>query len=435
MPVRPPVRRLPVRPDLEQLKHQAKDLLRAIRRGDPEALADLRDFHPNPPAPDDAKLADAQRALARSYGAASWTRIVMSCRLIDAIWDNDVAVVRKLVSDNPALIHEDAGILNVNWGPPLSYASNLGRDEIITMLHAMGATDLRHGIARAVLQGRIDTARLLHRLLGSPRPPAGALGGPAYTLNVAGTAYLFEIGAETRDAEGNPDAPVDVVLGSDSRRPAAKHRILEMYVEHGFALPDTPMMALHRGRLDLLDQHLRRDPALLRRTFSLEEIYPPSMKCQPVKPGSYDEGLPRTPIAGSTLLHVAVEYDELEIARWLLDHGMDANVRAAVDENGFGGHTPLFNAAVSYPNFWMNFTGGWAHSRKPMQADFAELLLARGADANARASFREPLPATAGVPFRDHRDITPLAWGKSFTNRMIVSEPAMRAVEERGGHE
>ena len=33
-------RRLPVRPDLKQLKHQAKDLLRAVRRGDPAALAE-----------------------------------------------------------------------------------------------------------------------------------------------------------------------------------------------------------------------------------------------------------------------------------------------------------------------------------------------------------------------------------------------------------
>src|SRR5689334_12109252 len=128
MSARPPVRRLPVRPDLEQLKHQAKDLLRAIRRRDPEAVADFRDFHPSPPAPEDAKLADAQLALARSYGAPSWARIVVSCRLIDAIWENDVAVVKKLVLDNPALIHDDARILNTNWGPPLSYAANLGRD-------------------------------------------------------------------------------------------------------------------------------------------------------------------------------------------------------------------------------------------------------------------------------------------------------------------
>ena len=38
-------RLLPVRPDLDQLKHQAKDLLRNIRRGDKDALAEFNQFH------------------------------------------------------------------------------------------------------------------------------------------------------------------------------------------------------------------------------------------------------------------------------------------------------------------------------------------------------------------------------------------------------
>jgi hypothetical protein len=425
-----PARRLPVRPDLEQLKHQAKDLLRAIHNGESDALADLRQFHPHPPPPDHAKLADAQLVLARSYEASSWARLVVCCNLIDAIWDDDVDTVRRLVTQNPNLIHENAGIRNNNWGPPLSYAANLGRDRIITMLHALGATDLEYATGRAVLQGRIDTARLLHTLLGAPRPPVGSLGGPAYTLSVPGTAYLFEIGVEMRDEHGKPDAPVDVVLESDGRRPDAKHKILEMYVDHGFPLPDTPMMALHRGRIDLLDAHIRRDPSVLRRTFTFDEIYPPELKCQPLKPGSYDEMLPRTPLAGTTLLHVCVEFDELEIARWLLDRGMDANARAVVDANGFGGHTALFNAIVCHANFWMNFTGGWAGTRKPYQADFAELLLDRGADPNALASFRVPM----GKPFRDYHNATPIAWGTEFPSKLAVSEPAMRAIAARGGH-
>jgi hypothetical protein len=70
-----PARRLPVRPDLDHLRHQAKDLLRAIHRGEPEALHDLQEFHPKPPEPAEAKLADAQLALARSYDAASWPRL------------------------------------------------------------------------------------------------------------------------------------------------------------------------------------------------------------------------------------------------------------------------------------------------------------------------------------------------------------------------
>lgn len=425
-----PARRLPVRPDLVQLRHQAKDLLRAIRGGDPCALADLRQFHPTPPAPDATKLADAQLTLARSYEAPSWPRLVLCCRLIDAIWADDAETVRRLVVEHPNLLHESAGIRNSNWGPPLSYAANLGRDRIITVLQELGATDLAHGMDRAVLQSRVDTARMLHRMLGSPTPPVGALGSPAYTLSVTGTAFLFETGAEMVDEHGRPDAPVDVVLDSDSRKPEAKHQILEMYASHGFLLPDTPMMALHRGRLDLLEKHLRGDPALLRRTFTYAEIFPPDLKCRQPEPGSYDEGLPRTPLAGTTLLHVCVEFDELEITRWLLDRGMDRDVPAAVDADGIGGHTALFGAVVSYPHFWMNFTGGWAHSKKPEQAEFAKLLLDRGADPNARASFREPC---GGNILREHRDVTPLAWGEAFENRMVVSEPAMRLLGERGG--
>jgi hypothetical protein len=253
------------------------------------------------------------------------------------------------------------------------------------------------------------------------------LGVPAYTLSVSGTALLFELGAEILDEQGTPDAPVDVVLNSDSRKPEAMHQILEMYASHGFVLPDTPTMALHRGRIDLLEKHLRADPSLLRRTFAYEEIFPPELKCG-------REELPRTTLAGATLLHICVEFDELDIARWLLGQGMDPDVPAAVDPDGFGGHTALFGAVVSYPNFWMNYTGGWAHTRKPKAAPFAELLLERGADPNARASLRERLGAENGEEIRKHRNLTPLGWGKVFHNRIVVSEPAMKLIEKRGGH-
>ena len=423
-------RRLPVHPDLDRVKLEADALLSAIHANDENAIAELKQFHPSAPSPDKATIEDARLAIAAAYGAPSWERVVQSCELIDAIWEDDSEKIRAMITDHPNLLHENAGIKNVNWGPPLSYASNVGRDEIIGMLHGMGATDLQKGLDRAVLQGRIETARKIHRLLGSPKPPSGAFGSPAYTLKVNATQFLFDIGGQLIDENGNPDAPVDIVIESDSRSPEAKHRILEMYVEHGFDLPDTPMMALHRGRIDLLEAHIESDPDLLSRTFSWDEIYPPSLKCQPLKPGSYDEHLPRTPIANSTLLHAAIEYDELEIARWLLEKGMSASVPAAVDESGFGGHTPLFNAVVSYPIFWMNFTGGWPGTRKPQNAAFAELLFEFGADANARASFREPIH---GGRHRDHLNITPLTWGREFQNRMVVSEPALEVVAEHGG--
>jgi hypothetical protein len=147
-------RHLPVRPNLDQLKHEAKDLLRAIRSGDPSAIEEFNTYHPKPVTPDKAKLADAQLALARSYGAPNWPRLVLACQLIDAIWRDDVDAVRELVVKHPTLLHEHATIRDSNWGPPLSYAANLGRDEIIKLLHKFGAMDLEHGMdvnARAAI--------------------------------------------------------------------------------------------------------------------------------------------------------------------------------------------------------------------------------------------------------------------------------------------
>jgi ankyrin repeat protein len=428
-----PARRLPLHPDLRQLKHQAKDLLRALRAGDPTALEHLRHYHPDPPPAAEARLADAQLVLARSYEAPSWPRLALACRLIDAIWDDDVDAVRDLIRKHPQLLHEQTTIRDSHWGPPLSYAANAGRNRVVELLRELGADDVEYAFGRAVLQGHIDTARALHRMLARPLPRGGWFAGPAYTLSAEGTAYLFEIGAELLDEHGNPYAPVEVVLESDSRKPAAKHRILELYVEHGYELPDTPMMALHRGRIDLLERHLRRDPGLLTRTFSFAEIFPPEFGCRQPDPGSYDEGLPRTPIAGTTLLHVCVEFDELEVARWLLDQGMDPDARADVDDDGFGGHTALFNAVVCYSNFWMNYAGGWAHTRKPKQAAFAELLLERGADPNARASLREPIDSEGSRTLREHRNVTPVGWGEAFGERLVVSEPALRVVAAGGG--
>src|SRR4051795_2380778 len=125
-----PVRRLPVRPDLEQLHRQAKELLRAIHALDANAIAELREHHPESIDPSAAKLSDAQLVLARSYQAASWTRLAHAVRLADAIWRDDLETVRTLVTRNPSLIREDVLIRSdSNWGPPMTYAANLGRDD------------------------------------------------------------------------------------------------------------------------------------------------------------------------------------------------------------------------------------------------------------------------------------------------------------------
>ncbi len=422
-----PVRRLPVCPDLDQLKHQAKDLLRAMHAGDPAAIAELREHHPGPIEPPAAKLADAQLVLARSYEASSWTRLVQAVELVDAIWRDDLEMVRGLVTTNPKLLHEPTLIRkNSNWGPPMTYAANVGRDRIIQMLHGIGAIDLESAMGRAALQGKIGTAKMLHAMLGKPVPPDGALGGPAYTLSAEGTALLLDLGVRVRDAAGKLLAPVDVVIQTDGRNPSAKHAILEMYERHGVEFPDTPPMALHRGRIDLLEEHLRRDPGILGRTFSHRDIYPAEMGC-----GDEIDATVGTPLGGTTLLHMCVDYDEMEIARWLLDKGMDVNARAAVGDGGFGGYTALFATVVSQPNFWMNH-----NNRGPFVAPLTRLLLEHGADPNARASLWKRLHPGHGDDARhEYRDVTSLSWGRRFHAPIFVSEPAMRLIEEAGGVE
>jgi hypothetical protein len=423
------VQRLPVRPDLDQLKHQAKDLLTALRAGDPAVIGEFRDHYPECIDSATAKLADAQLVLARSYQASSWTRLVQAVKLVDAIWKDDVDTVRALVTANRNLLNEEALIrTDSNWGPPMTYAANLGRDRIIQMLHELGATDHRSALARAVLQGKIGTARMLHAMLGNPAPPAGALGGPAYTLSVEGTAFAFEVGAGARvyDDAGSLLAPVDVVLQTDARNPAAKHAILEMYSQHGVVFPDTPTMALHRGRIDLLAEHLRRDPHLLSRTFTHREVYPAEMGC-----GDPIDAIVGTPLGGTTLLHMCVEYDEMEVAVWLLDNHMDVNARSAAGATGFGGYTALFSSVVSQPNFWMNY-----RKRGPSVAPFTQLLLDRGVDPNIRASIWKQLHPGHGDPARhEYHDVTALSWGRRFHAGIFVSESALRLIEDAGGVE
>jgi ankyrin repeat protein len=60
---------LPARPDLDQLRHQAKDLLRAAKAGDAAAAGRIRAVSGQ------LTLASAQLAIARDYGFASWAQL------------------------------------------------------------------------------------------------------------------------------------------------------------------------------------------------------------------------------------------------------------------------------------------------------------------------------------------------------------------------
>ena len=412
-----PDRHSPVRPNLDQLKHQAKDLLRAVRAGEGTAVAEFQRNHTESIAPEQARLADAQLALARAYGIASWPRIVISCRLIDAIWRDDVAAVKAMVRKDPRLLHEDARGVKGNWGPPMSYAANLGRDHIIEMLHAEGAQDVTFAFDRACLQGQLETARRLYAI--GARPEGGSVMGPCETLNGRGLAFLLELGSPLVDDKGDRLAPVAMILETYCRNADGKHQCLKLVAQHGVTLPDTPPMAVHLGRIDLLETLLTRDPGILTRTFSHAQIYPPELGCHDDR----SLALHGTPLDGTTLLHLCVDNDELGIAQWLLARGADVNAKADVDADGFGGHTALFGCVMSQTY------------RCGVRRDdgFARLLLDHGADPNVRASLRKRMRFIEDETLHEYLDVTPMSWGERFHEGEWINRDAMRLIAERGG--
>ena len=78
----PSTKQLPAQASLAHLKYQARDLVKAASAGDPGALTRLIDHHPDfaglsqaQAAARPIKLSDAQLAIAREYGCASWPKL------------------------------------------------------------------------------------------------------------------------------------------------------------------------------------------------------------------------------------------------------------------------------------------------------------------------------------------------------------------------
>ncbi|HEX2861251.1 MAG TPA: hypothetical protein VHN79_06410 [Lacunisphaera sp.] len=413
-------RRLPARPHLDVPKREARELLVAWRENQPEAMERVRQVHPRfrgtgEPVPGARafRLSDAQRVVASEYGFSSWAALkkrigsaTAAGALQAAIERGDREAVVALLRGDPEMLH--VPVSSGNWGPPMSHAANLGQLEIVQAVAELGARDGQHAFERAVLQGRTECARWLHARGAKLEP--GIIMGSCETLNVRGFQLLLELGAPLVDAGGERLAPLALVLETYARNPSGRHAMLRLLADHGYELPDTPIMAFHRGDLARLRGHFRVEPGLLGRRFSLDEIYPAACGC--AKGGR--AGMHWTPIAGATLLHLAVDFREREIFEWLLAVGADVNAPASRDEAGFGAHTPLFNAVVSGP---------------PGDSTFVAALLARGAARDVRASLRKFLDWCERPRWHEAREVTPLEWARTFPERNWVNTAAVELLE------
>lgn len=75
---------LPMDPDFGQLRKKARELQRAVRSGEPDALALVAEFHPDGPPSATFQLSVAQLVLARQYGFASWPRLRRHVEIVTA---------------------------------------------------------------------------------------------------------------------------------------------------------------------------------------------------------------------------------------------------------------------------------------------------------------------------------------------------------------
>ena len=150
--------RLPARPSLEQLRKQAKDLLRAVRAGDRAArsrfAAARRDNESH-----ETRLADAQFVIARELGFASWARLKHHVAafqrpsdfdeplwggdtwpFLTAVYAGDEKTVRQMLARDTTLARAEYAYLQ-----PLHYAVRGGRESMVRLLLDAGADPLAEG--------------------------------------------------------------------------------------------------------------------------------------------------------------------------------------------------------------------------------------------------------------------------------------------------
>jgi ankyrin repeat protein len=408
-------RRLPEHPDLRHLKDQAKDLLKTGQV---------------------ASLANAQLQVARQYGIASWPKLKAHVESLQAVGQlkqaidaNDFERVKQLMTLSPELHRAPLGY---NKNGPLTWVAECRMpreapgEARLAMAQWMieNGSDVHQGgdgpLMRAALADMripmmellVDHGAYVNALWDGSYPIICA---PCETLAPQALKWLLEHGADPHVTSRKYGSPLNMLICTYTRNAKGKHACLEVLAEAGFTLPDTPAMAFHRGRIDLLEAHLDRDPSLLEHRFFECEIFPADLG---IKPG---DGLHVTPVAGSTLLHLAIEYDDFDVARWLIDRGADVNAKTAIDADGFGGHTPLFHTVVSLAG---------------PDDSTARLLLECDADPNARATMRKQL-RNVGDPekelMREFHSVTPIGYARQFQEPNWVNEPAIAAIAERGG--
>ena len=191
---------LPARPDLDQLRRQAKDLLRAAKRGDPDAMARLR-------AVSGQMILDSARlAVAREHGFAGWSALKTEVDRREILDRCDVARLEVLLAKQPAL----ASTQMRSWCDHPGGASPLG---YVAML--------RYDITRGVWRDVPGAAAVAAVLLAAGAPVDGEPGDSETPL-ITAAGYGD---AEVARVSSSRPAPTSRPLLADRRRRSRRDRL------------------------------------------------------------------------------------------------------------------------------------------------------------------------------------------------------------------
>jgi ankyrin repeat protein len=175
-----PTQTLPAHPSLENLRKQAKSLLKSVRANDPEALALVKEFHPRlAEAEKKFSLSDAQLVTARSYSFASWSRMKQHLQVLDQ--HSLLPPARNTIDDSEALADRFIRLACLNYTDDHRHFPARARE-----LLAAHPSTAGENIYTAATTG--DVAATTRMLKANPRL-AKARGGPYHWEPLLYAAY------------------------------------------------------------------------------------------------------------------------------------------------------------------------------------------------------------------------------------------------------
>lgn len=300
-------RELPAQPNLEQLRIQAKELLKAHQSHDAEAIRRIQESHPrfagaSPSKIRDAKLrlSDAQLVIAREFGFESWPKLkahIERRSLEDvheqfqkAFKEDNVALFRKLLERYPTLkakINDpiadfDSHVINCARSPEMLDAMIEAGADInaksrwwaggFGFLHTAKPELAKHAIERGAVVDVHAAARLgmidrLRELIATNSELVHARGGDGQTpLHFAATVeiaeYLLDHGADI-DARDVDHESTPAQYMTEDRQEIARYLVRR-------GCHTDILMATALGDEQLVRAHLDRDPNCIHTRVSNE---------------------------------------------------------------------------------------------------------------------------------------------------------------------